>query len=566
IVLEILYQEMTKGADVDSSVQWPQPKCYPGTCVRLMAKIQDWFLHNSHNYNFLWLSGPAGIGKSAMAQSVAKFAIGEGILGAVYFFSRPNKWHKYMEVFIILAYQLTIRFPGYQSLITTRLAAEPDLLEKMPHVQFRKLIVEPLLLLSHKQKHIIIFNGLDECEGEGNQLEIIELINSLHSNTSLPIIWMICSQLEPHLKQIFAQTDYPIQCWQEVLPIQLEESRSDTETFIRGQFKEIHKIYGKHVEEDADGCWLLETSIKQIVEKASGLFMFANMLLRHIKDSETGNPDERLEEVLAFLWHLHPIDSRNPMYDLDLFYTHILSVIPGDHWSIIHQILVASPISSSECKQLAVQPICNLLGITRTKFYAVMWQLHSVIDIPEPFDATKTPLHFFHATFLDYLTKPNHSGQFFVGKLVTDYDITIMAGFWDLFLSGLRCLGSTVGLSLIERHEKEVRGNQEVSQSLNAALSWPSVDVHANWESAEEALWVFRYYFFEFICILLKHSNLDDQLLGVLHSFDSNVLAFVLAPHPWLIYSPPRLLGQLVNPISHNTCLSIPPSHLSNRK
>ncbi|KAF9442042.1 hypothetical protein P691DRAFT_765637 [Macrolepiota fuliginosa MF-IS2] len=414
----ILYQEMTKGADVDSSVRWPQPKCYPGTRVRLMAKTQDWFLHNSHNYNFLWLSGPTGVGKSAVAQSVAEFAIGEGILGAVYFFSRPNKRHKYMEVFITLAYQLTIRFPGYQSLITAGLAAEPDLLEKMPHVQFRKLIVEPLLLLSHERKRVIIFDGLDECEGEGNQLEIIELINSLHSNTSLPIIWMICSRPEPHLKQIFAQTDYPIQCWREFLPIQSEESR-------------------KHVEEDADGCWPPETSIKQIIEKASGLFVFADTLLRHIEDSETGDPDERLEEVLAFLWHSHPIDSRNPMYDLDLFYTCILSVIPGDHWSIIHQILVASPISSSECKWLAVQPICNLLGITRTKFYAMMWRLHSVIDIPEPFDAAETPLHFFHATFLDYLTKPNRSGQFFIGKLVTDYDVTIVAGFRDLFLSGL---------------------------------------------------------------------------------------------------------------------------------
>ncbi|KAF9440685.1 hypothetical protein P691DRAFT_767386 [Macrolepiota fuliginosa MF-IS2] len=169
------------------------PKCYPGTHIRLTTKIWEWFLHDVRNCNFLWLSGPTGVGKSAVAQSTAKFAIGEGILGAVYFFSRPNKQHKYMEVFITLAYQLTICFPGYQPLITAKLAAEPDLLEKTPHVQFKKLIVEPLLLLSHERKCVIILDGLDECKGESNQLEIIELINNLHSNTSLPIIWMICS-------------------------------------------------------------------------------------------------------------------------------------------------------------------------------------------------------------------------------------------------------------------------------------------------------------------------------------------------------------------------------------
>ncbi|KAF9440625.1 hypothetical protein P691DRAFT_639969, partial [Macrolepiota fuliginosa MF-IS2] len=306
---------------------WPQPKCYPGTRIRLTTKIREWFLHDVRNCNFLWLSGPAGVGKSAVAQSTTKFAIGEGILGAVYFFSRPNKWHKYVEVFITLAYQLAIHFPGYQPLITTKLVAEPYLLERTPHVQFRKLIVEPLMLLSHKQKRIIILDGLDECEGEGNQLEIIELINGLHSNTSLLIIWMICSRLESHLKWIFTRSDYTIQCWQEFLPIDLEESRVDTETFIHRRFEEIHGIYGEHIKEDANCCWPPETAIEQIVEKMLGLFALANTLLKHIDDSETCNSDERLGEVLAFLWHSHLIGSQSPMYDLDLFYTRILSII-----------------------------------------------------------------------------------------------------------------------------------------------------------------------------------------------------------------------------------------------
>ncbi|KAF9439528.1 hypothetical protein P691DRAFT_642117, partial [Macrolepiota fuliginosa MF-IS2] len=246
--------------------------------------------------------------------------------------------------------------------------------------------------------------------------EIIELINNLHSNTSLPIIWMICSRPESHLKRIFARTDYTIQCWREFLQIDSEESRIDTETFIRGRFEEIHKIYGEQVEEDANGCWPPETAIEQIVVKTSGLFVLADTLLKHIEDSETSDPDERLGEVLAFLRHSHLIGSRNPMHDLDLFYTRILSVIPDDHWSIIRQILVATTFSSEYGNRMAVQSICNLLGITRTKFYAVMRRLHSVIDIPEPSDAAETPLHFFHATFLDYLTDPNRAGRFSIGK------------------------------------------------------------------------------------------------------------------------------------------------------
>ncbi|KAF9442044.1 hypothetical protein P691DRAFT_714725 [Macrolepiota fuliginosa MF-IS2] len=542
-VLEILYQAMTKGADVDSSVRWPQPKCYPGTRITLTAEIHDWFLHDIRKRDFLWLSGPAGVGKSAVAQTVAEFAIEKGVLGATYFFSRPNKRFKYNEVFITLAYQLTIRFPGYRPLVTAKLAAEPDLLEKTPRVQFRKLIVEPLLLLSHERKHVIILDGLDECDGEDAQLEIIELINNLlHPSTTLPIIWMICSRPESHLKRIFARTDYAIQCWKEFLPIDSEESRSDTETFIRGRFKEIHQRYGECVEEGADGSWPRGPAIEQIVEKTSGLFVFADTLLKYIEDSETHDPDERLGEVLAFLRHSHLTGSRHPMHDLDLFYTRILSNIPRNHWSVTRQILVASTFTSPGGRRLAVQPMCNLLGITRARFYVVMRQLHSVINIPEPSDATETPLHFFHTTFLDYLTDINRAGRFFIGKLVTTYDITMVAGLREFVSSGLRCLGSTAGLSQVEVHEDKVRGNQEVSRSLKTALSWPSEDAHTNWERAAAAVMDVDRYFFEFICILLKHSELDDQVLSVLRGWDFNILAFVGTR---LVYSPLKHLNIL---------------------
>ncbi|KAF9440933.1 hypothetical protein P691DRAFT_767002 [Macrolepiota fuliginosa MF-IS2] len=247
----------------------------------------------------------------------------------------------------------------------------------------------------------------------------------------------------------------------------------------------------------------------------SGLFVLANTLLKHIEDLKTGDPDEHLGEVLAFLWHSHLIGSRNPMHDLNLFYTRILSVIPNDHWSIICQILVPTTFSNHQSDRMAVQPICNLLGITRTKFYAVMQRLHSIVDIPEPSDATSTPLHFFHATFLDYLTNPNHAGWFSIGKLVTEYGVTITAEIQDFFILGLQCLESTMGISLINAHQKEVWGNQEVSQSLKAALSWPSGD----------------------------HSNLDDQLLGVLCSFDLNVLALVFAfDHLHVLFPPDHLI------------------------
>lgn len=102
--------------------------------------------------------------------------------------------------------------------------------------------------------------------------------------------------------------------------------------------------------------------------------------------------------------------SRNPLRDLDLLYTRILSDVPGHLWPITHRILVASTFRYGE--PLEVQAICNLLNITRATFYAAMCRLHSVVIVPEPDDAAETPLRFYHAAFLDYLTDPSRSGRF----------------------------------------------------------------------------------------------------------------------------------------------------------
>ncbi|KAF9441043.1 hypothetical protein P691DRAFT_780724 [Macrolepiota fuliginosa MF-IS2] len=205
-----------------------------------------------------------------------------------------------------------------------------------------------------------------------SQLEITELINNIYnSNTSFLIIWVL----------IFARPDYAIQLWQEFLHIKSEESRRDTVTFICGQFKEIHDQYRECVEEDPNGCWPLETTTKKIIKKTSGLFVLTNTLLKHIGDSETQDPDQCLGEVLAFLEYPLFTGSQSPMHSPNLFYTCILSGIPNDHWPIIFQILVAPTFCTDNNWSLMVQPICNLLGFTHVRFYAAMWQLHSIINL-----------------------------------------------------------------------------------------------------------------------------------------------------------------------------------------
>lgn len=403
---------MTSGADVDSSARYPPPSCYPGTRKTLTSKAQKWLFDNNRVWDVFWLRGAAGVGKSAIAQTLAEFAVEHDRLGAAFFFSKSNGRKDPQRVFITIAYQLCVRFPGYQPLVAQQLAADPELLTKTPQVQFKKLIVEPLSQLSCREnKRLIILDGLDECEGEQVQLNIIELINNaVQGQISLPIIWMICSRPEPHLMSTFSRVDYPIQCWREVLNIDTEESRDDTALFIRARFKEIHSKYGDCVEEDVNGSWPSQDHITQIIDEASGLFIYASTVLKYIEDVDSGDPDARLAEVQAIIRRLHISGGSSPMTTLDHFYTSILSEIPAITWPVTRLVLMT--LSLPPYLNITPWAICNILGITRSKFYTAMRRLHSVIHIPSFDKAEEEELHFFHASFGDFLRNPARSGRF----------------------------------------------------------------------------------------------------------------------------------------------------------
>src|SRR6201999_1469958 len=67
-----------------SEVQYdPLRACLPGTRTQLLDNIFTW-IHSSdpNSERILWLSGPAGTGKSSVANSVAERMDSVGLLGA----------------------------------------------------------------------------------------------------------------------------------------------------------------------------------------------------------------------------------------------------------------------------------------------------------------------------------------------------------------------------------------------------------------------------------------------------------------------------------------------------
>jgi hypothetical protein len=131
----------------------------------------------------LLIFGSAGIGKSALAQTITEDFRKIGCLGATFFFSEQIHCDYATTVFPTIAWQLAIKSPHYRSIIAEQLANNPAILEMDLSTQFQQLIIEPFRRLKIESPYairrllLIILDGLDECRDRSAQRRFIQLMS-----------------------------------------------------------------------------------------------------------------------------------------------------------------------------------------------------------------------------------------------------------------------------------------------------------------------------------------------------------------------------------------------------
>ncbi|KAF9442596.1 hypothetical protein P691DRAFT_470161, partial [Macrolepiota fuliginosa MF-IS2] len=250
--MELLSEHVIVGAEFDSSDH--RPSCHPDTRLDISHTIQSWMYNLVRKYNILWLHGPAGVGKSAILQTIAEAASerAASILGATLFFSRPNSRDDPKGVFITIAYRLAVRYPLYRQYIVRLLSIDPQLVEKSLAEQFKTFIALPFaikeLLDGVNGTVLILLDGLDECQGEGAQSEIILLIGKfvLQYPTS-PLIWLIASRPEPHIQNTFASKTLRSSYEEIQVLVDSVQGRRDVEKYLRESFLDIRERYPQSI-------------------------------------------------------------------------------------------------------------------------------------------------------------------------------------------------------------------------------------------------------------------------------------------------------------------------------
>lgn len=210
--MEHLHRHAAIGAFHNSRERRDAPKCHPHTRMAVINEIMEWVTDSLRPERFLWIYGPAGSGKSSIAQTIAEYCEARGFLASDYFFSRMTPGRN-TDVNLIptLACQLTVSIPD----ICVHMAAAIDhdslIFSRSLSTQLDALVVRPLTqwMLSNQidkdkvRPNLIIIDGLDECQPPDSQRHILSSLHSVCRNSSIPLVFLIASRPEQVIRDMF---------------------------------------------------------------------------------------------------------------------------------------------------------------------------------------------------------------------------------------------------------------------------------------------------------------------------------------------------------------------------
>ncbi|KXN83483.1 hypothetical protein AN958_01381 [Leucoagaricus sp. SymC.cos] len=408
------------GVEHDSSERDPPPQCHPGTRLDICGQAQTWFHDPKRNAKILWIHGPAGVGKSAIMQTLAQeeHKSPTSILGATIFFSKLRQRNNPKKLFNTIAYQLATRYKLYRQYITDILMNDPKVVEKSMPEQFRQFVVVPFaeqhLFQGSHSPVLIILDGLDEVEGEEPQRTLASLIGHFALQyPGTPLIWTITSRPEPHITNAFSHPQIRSSYWTIEIVIDSNKACADVEKFLRDRFEEVRNRYTSMFRPST--TWPSEVDFLKVANASSGHFIFAEVVSRFIIDETYGNPISQLEVVIAAIEALPSAILRsNPLASIDNLYEQILSAVPSDIQPITMHLLALS--FTAETRRFnEFWLICNWLELSQADAYGALWKLHSVLRIPPPEEVDEnTFLPPFHKSFSDYILSPTRSGQYHI--------------------------------------------------------------------------------------------------------------------------------------------------------
>lgn len=413
--LEALYKNVAYDSIYGSMVLKRYiPGCLEGTRIDVLDIISHW-VESWDNNRILWLTGPAGSGKSAIASSIAGQYEKPGMLAATYFFSRSwsddARQKKGYQFITTLAYQL-LEHGGIPDEIggdiLEAIHSDEDIFDRGLPTQLEELILKPLRrnLASNPDRtqwpKLIVVDGLDECEvpnatrrdppsgRENEQKAILNVLKTALDDLAFPFRILISTRPQPHLGAFFSTAGKDI-----TFNLFLDQQFNPDPDIVK-YFKAKFALFRSVRYWDAPEGWPLQDpqTIEDLVKLVSGQFIVAVCIFAFVTDRGI-HPETKLRMILGRT----PSNDLTPFAELDGYFARI---VQGSQESLVALNWLCA-IESDHLKQCPAAFIRQFLSSSSWEEEFHLANLASLISIPE-LDDNSSPYAMYHQAFKNLLS------------------------------------------------------------------------------------------------------------------------------------------------------------------
>ncbi|KAF5319554.1 hypothetical protein D9619_008316 [Psilocybe cf. subviscida] len=408
--LDRLFEVVGPNAILNAGGRADEVRCYPGTREDVINKMEKWMDEKgSRTSRMMWLSGPAGAGKSAIMQTVAERCKQHGRHAANFFFFRGDVTRNHAQPLVAtLVYQLRALYPALDKLLEDCLTATPLITKTSIGEQFDKLISSPIHAIQNasSMRHpiLLIIDGLDECDDKTTQEQIVGALHALVESDHSPFLLVAASRAEPHIVMSFNKIATS------VVSLFLDDEyrpQDDIRRFVIAKFDEIKGAH--HLAHTLDEYWPTTADIEAIVAKSSGQFIYAATVIRYIQYS-TASP--RLS--LLTIHGIRPAADHSPYAQLDAIYSYVFSKsrnLQAIIFCLGVHFAATIPAEGWALSKITFIKLLHSTGYGSIEIESLFADFVAIISV------RATPhlrLAFYHASLSDYLLDRSRSGIYHV--------------------------------------------------------------------------------------------------------------------------------------------------------
>ncbi|KAF9474777.1 hypothetical protein BDN70DRAFT_841769, partial [Pholiota conissans] len=262
----------------DSQKHATAPRCQRDTRLTIRREIMEWIMARPDSRKaVLWLSGPAGSGKTAILDSISDDLKRDEHLIASFYFGQAEAGCDISSKFVAtLVYQLYHSIPDIKPYIMTAIEKDRMIFSSSLVKQINILIIEPLKTVQHSITNrplVVVVDAIDKCgPNSTSQTAVLKALKMLVTEFQhIPLLLLITGRPEYRICQEFSSPGFTSITTKLVLESKYKPDR-DIKRYLSSMLKEIDK---QDREIGTNRQWYQDNDINELVARASGQFIFA---------------------------------------------------------------------------------------------------------------------------------------------------------------------------------------------------------------------------------------------------------------------------------------------------